>query len=173
MKLCLIENCTKPSYRRGICSPHYAFHRYHGTLETIVPKQYRHWLSEVNPTEQTATCSVCGPTQILSNGKNRNGTPRFYCDAKARKTAYVYSFGDGETIPVDESTEARAKLYKEQDGCCAVCGRSAEEVGTLRLDHCHATGKIRGLLCNGCNMGLGMFRDSPEALIAASEYLTR
>ena len=40
------------------------------------------------------------------------------------------------------------RLYEEQDGACAIC---AKQHGKLRVDHCHKTGKIRGLLCPRCN----------------------
>ena len=62
---------------------------------------------------------------------------------------------------------------------CQICGAPhIEETtqrnrkrGKLAVDHCHKTGKIRGLLCISCNQGLGSFRDSPEALRAAAKYL--
>ena len=50
---------------------------------------------------------------------------------------------------------------------CAICSIG----GKLHVDHDHATGKIRGLLCRGCNMGLGNFRDSTVYLNRAIEYL--
>lgn len=64
----------------------------------------------------------------------------------------------------------------------AVYGASKEEIGILEcmickstkrlcIDHCHSSGKIRGILCSKCNTGLGMFRDSPEFLTKAAEYL--
>lgn len=68
------------------------------------------------------------------------------------------------------------KMYKQQDGKCAICGEedSCNKNGvtrTLSVDHCHNTGKIRGLLCNECNIGLGKFKDNRELLEKAIKYL--
>jgi DNA-binding sugar fermentation-stimulating protein len=60
-----------------------------------------------------------------------------------------------------------ACLLDEQDYLCAVC----KEPGNLVVDHCHETGQVRGLLCHGCNVGLGYFVDSPTRLRQAAEYL--
>jgi hypothetical protein len=59
------------------------------------------------------------------------------------------------------------KRFKEQDGRCAICGHKDR----LVVDHNHATGLMRGLLCYTHNTALGMFRDSPKLLRAAAEYL--
>lgn len=61
-------------------------------------------------------------------------------------------------------------MLAEQEGRCAICRR---EPSTKRLwiDHNHATGAVRGLLCNACNSALGLLGDSPKRLAAASEYL--
>ena len=72
-------------------------------------------------------------------------------------------------------------LYDSQEGRCAVC---QDEVPNLlkydgdgrrvvALDHCHDSGRIRGILCRDCNVGLGTFRDDPNRLRSAIEYLTR
>lgn len=66
-------------------------------------------------------------------------------------------------------------LLIEQDNQCAICGytdRSDKNFFPL-LDHCHQTGKVRGLLCMSCNQGLGKFKDDPELLLAAIAYLQR
>jgi hypothetical protein len=60
-------------------------------------------------------------------------------------------------------------LLAKQDGVCAICGKPSEE--TLCVDHCHATGIIRGLLCRKCNTGLGCYEDDPATMITSLAYL--
>lgn len=62
-----------------------------------------------------------------------------------------------------------------QGGACLICTRTPSADGHVRLvvDHDHATGRVRGLLCNNCNSGLGYFRDDPNALASAIRYLAR
>lgn len=63
------------------------------------------------------------------------------------------------------------EMANRQGGKCLICCRPPGGVRPLVVDHDHATGKIRGLLCNKCNAGIGQFEDAPERLISASEYL--
>lgn len=67
------------------------------------------------------------------------------------------------------------KMYNEQKGCCKICGTdtpcTTRRNNRFFIDHCHKTGKIRGLLCNTCNRGIGLLKDSSEILARASEYL--
>lgn len=67
-----------------------------------------------------------------------------------------------------------AMVYK-QEGRCALCGVDApgRGKGMWCVDHCHKTGKVRGLLCTSCNAGLGNLRDDPELLLKAVAYLRR
>lgn len=58
-----------------------------------------------------------------------------------------------------------------QGGGCAICGNPPAEGKRLFVDHCHATGKVRALLCLACNSGLGQFKDSPELLETAARYV--
>lgn len=67
-----------------------------------------------------------------------------------------------------------AARFDDQGGKCAICGSSDPgKRGTSRLcvDHCHATGKVRGLLCGWCNKMLGLARDNIETLENAIKYL--
>lgn len=62
-------------------------------------------------------------------------------------------------------------LFK-QNGCCAICDTHHTEFSkALYVDHCHTTGKIRGLLCNSCNLVLGKVKDDTKILKQAVIYL--
>ena len=61
-------------------------------------------------------------------------------------------------------------MWLAQDGKCAICRQVC--IKALAVDHCHKTGKIRGLLCMRCNTALGMFKDDPALLLKAIEYLS-
>ena len=69
-------------------------------------------------------------------------------------------------------------MLEKQGGVCAVC-KGPEIVMRngvplmLAVDHDHVTGKVRGLLCSACNLGLGIFKDSTSTLKAAIEYLNK
>jgi hypothetical protein len=63
-------------------------------------------------------------------------------------------------------------ILEAQDGRCAICGKFPT-IRRLHVDHSHATGKIRGLLCHKCNVGLGHFNDDSDLLLKASEYLKK
>lgn len=60
------------------------------------------------------------------------------------------------------------KLFEEQEGACAICKESDVK---LVVDHDHKTGKVRKLLCNRCNHGLGRFKDSIPLMRQAITYL--
>lgn len=79
------------------------------------------------------------------------------------------------------NSESYDKMREEQEQRCAICFRHESEVPrsnylgkvehALHVDHCHATGKVRGLLCFNCNALLGKARDVVEVLERAAEYL--
>ncbi len=68
------------------------------------------------------------------------------------------------------SSTGYAALLDMQGGTCAIC-RQVYAAEKLCIDHDHATGKIRGILCNPCNTGLGFFKDNPDRLHSALDYL--
>lgn len=75
------------------------------------------------------------------------------------------------------SWKAFETMFNEQGGRCAICATIINKTGirgqwnTAAVDHCHKTKKIRGLLCNHCNLAIGYLKDSPEIAEAALIYL--
>lgn len=93
-----------------------------------------------------------------------------WLDATGKRTVYRERYAD------DQSRKKRMKTYgltgEQLDevlkpGKCATC----DATENLKIDHCHTTGKVRGLLCSDCNLALGMVRDSVETLERLAEYL--
>lgn len=65
--------------------------------------------------------------------------------------------------------EAYSQMLQRQDNKCAICHKTFTKVP--HVDHCHESEKVRGLLCSGCNLGLGCFKDDPAILANAIKYL--
>jgi hypothetical protein len=66
------------------------------------------------------------------------------------------------------------RMHDEQDGRCGLCLLPNDMFARrLAVDHCHKTGRVRGLLCSTCNTGIGLLRDSPAILEAAKSWVTR
>tara|TARA_R110000796_G_scaffold46062_1_gene111517 strand:+ start:1211 stop:1585 length:375 start_codon:yes stop_codon:yes gene_type:complete len=66
------------------------------------------------------------------------------------------------------------RLYKASNGLCGICGTDACGTGNrMAVDHSHETGKVRSLLCNNCNTGLGSFKDDIISLAQAIQYLKK
>lgn len=65
-------------------------------------------------------------------------------------------------------------MLEKQDGVCAICGGPpGGRWDRFHADHDHKTGEARGLLCHGCNTGIGNLKDDPEILEKAAAYLRR
>ena len=93
---------------------------------------------------------------------------KYYVDFKNRREKswrkYMYKTLYGIT------QEDYNLLLEKQDGKCAICKRPPKEGKILCVDHCHGTGKVRGLLCHGCNTAIGKL-GGIDGLEAALDYL--
>lgn len=80
-----------------------------------------------------------------------------------KRVQQVYGLGPGEY----------AQLYEFQGGFCALCRRATGASRKLSVDHDHATGAVRGLLCRPCNTMLGHARDKARFFLRCILYLRR
>lgn len=73
------------------------------------------------------------------------------------------------------SLEKYDSILASQAGVCAICHAPPTlencKCGLLVVDHCHRTGKVRGLLCSNCNSGLGFFKENTQTLLHARCYV--
>ena len=70
--------------------------------------------------------------------------------------------------------EHKQALLDKQNGCCAICNyKFGQKKGDIKVDHCHTSGAVRGLLCDLCNRGLGYFKDNVDSFKNAINYLKR
>jgi len=69
------------------------------------------------------------------------------------------------------SYERYREMAEFQNGVCAICGLPPYR--NLDIDHCHSTGKIRGLLCAPCNTVLGLLKENPTTAEKVAEYLRK
>ncbi len=149
----------------------------------------------VGTTEDTKRCSKCGEikekkgfcldrstkdgrhTQCKSCRTEYNKSPA----ARASKASYDKTEkGKSNYIRRDlkrnygMTLEQFNNLLWDQGTGCAVCGsKDPKGQGRFHVDHCHTTGRVRGLLCHHCNLGIGNLKDSIEILDKAKAYLQR
>lgn len=91
-----------------------------------------------------------------------------------------YGFKRSMRMRYSMTLEDREALLASQGGRCAMsfCRREIRfKEGSMadgaHIDHCHKTGRVRGVLCAKCNMSLGFYKDDPERLRAAAAYLEK
>lgn len=85
--------------------------------------------------------------------------------AKEREKSTLYTYG----ITLQQKSE----MLEKQGGCAACGGNNPGSVKGWHIDHCHKTGRIRGILCHPCNAALGNARDSVERLKQLMQYLRK
>jgi hypothetical protein len=164
---CRKADCDRPVHCRELCHKHYYAGLRRGEITTL-PKIGLHVLTDIDVEAATAECAVCGPTRIRvrRNGKSHE------CITVRRRNRGA---GGGASPPQRRfrnyglTEEDYQALLDRSGGLCEIC---RDPLDSPNVDHCHATGRVRGLLCRACNTGIGHLKDDPAVLLAALNYLT-
>lgn len=130
-------------------------------------------------------CLINKPrTEFYRHGKAKGGV-HSACKDCEKKAAREFNAANPEKMAlVNRRSKLKAEygmtleqydnMLEAQGGGCAVCGMiSPGGKGRFHVDHNHSTGKVRGLLCHLCNVGLGHFRDDVVTLTNAINYLNK
>ena len=172
-KICLVTNCKTQVYAHGnVCAKHrwrmkkfnsYDLPGYSGEPNYLdLPKL---------PEGITKICTIHG--NLLFHEcyeRTYKGKPNYSCKK------CVLNRNKINTVNIDDNEYEH--MLREQNHCCAICGQKEitkrnKQFKKLAIDHCHQTGRIRGLLCQFCNTGIGYFRESLEILESAINYLKK
>lgn len=102
-------------------------------------------------------CEVCKQAASLRDCASR-GSASYKKHFKFRQIKWKYGITEDQY----------GAILMKQNGGCAICKQQGVR---LEVDHCHGSGKVRGLLCGRCNKGIGLFSDSVENILSAAKYL--
>ncbi len=109
-------------------------------------------------------CDICR--------RRKNNEYRF--EREDREPGYLERTGRKKTLAQYGMTpEEYDEMFEAQNGLCAVCGKPPSSGRHLVVEHDHDTDEVRGLTCDSCNLGIGLFHNDPDLLIAAAMYLVQ
>ena len=155
---CSVDDCEKPVASGGLCTTH---------------SRQMERAADPNVGPFPRDCGYCGESFL-----SRYATRSTFCSRKCKEQArhqtpefkaenlrryYMRRYG----MTPEEAAEMRKRG-------CDICGRSevpGRWVGNMHIDHDHDTGRVRGVLCHGCNVSIGHFKHDPALLRKAADYL--
>lgn len=109
-----------------------------------------------NGRRTNAYCKSCHKKRCSENWHSKSAIEK-----QASRVKAMYGINPEEYIT----------MHEKQNGKCAICGESPKTLRGLHIDHSHITGKVRGLLCHGCNTGIGALKEDAQILLNAIKYL--
>jgi hypothetical protein len=112
-------------------------------------------------------CSKCAKMLPLGDFHKHNGGTAFlnrhpYCKDCSAERHLISKYGI--------TLKDKAQMHEKQHQACAIC-QNPIALEAIHVDHCHATGKVRGLLCSPCNKALGLLKDDSVRCINMALYL--
>lgn len=158
---CEVQGCSRKARTKRMCDMHYQRFLKSGTpgkAEALaLHRKFAPW------NEDEKRCTVCKTVKSLDDFQRQNRASdgrQSCCRACIRILNFCHKHGFDEN-------QVREILNKQSH--CQICAKEED----LVIDHCHATNRIRGILCRTCNTGLGQFFDNTERLKNAIKYIDK
>ena len=156
-RTCSVEECSTSILARGWCNKHYKRWRRHGSPTA-------RWAPVPAGEPLEKPCSRCNRVLPAESFWRRKRI------ADGRQSACKECMSEADRLRLYGLTrEDYERLMRSQGERCAICLSSPDR--PLVVDHCHATGRVRGLLCGRCNSAIGLMDDDPTRASRAAEYL--
>lgn len=162
-RACVTDGCDRPRVSNGLCDRHF---------RPGYQADRRRAAKEAAPRR----CGHCGDP--VPTSKRWRG-PVSYCSRPCKDRAAVASGATALAVKryYFKSRYGLTPAQVEEMAAtgCAICGTTdwPGRHNRPHVDHCHATGRVRGILCSECNVGLGKFKDDPDLLRRAVEYIMK
>ncbi len=190
--LCQIEGCTRPHKARGLCQTHYA-QRLRGSDFSPIRSRVREKPPECvedgcsEPVKAKGLCKAHyqrflrhGHTRYRDRKKPAKQCAIDGCDSilYAKDLCHAHYLKQRKWQAYGVDAARYQQMLREQGGGCAICRQpekitdnASGKVKDLAVDHCHATGAVRALLCSACNTAIGLFNDDVALLAKAQAYV--
>lgn len=193
--ICTIDGCGRKHKSRGYCASHYQ--QYKRGLTNLGALKTRQRIKpdccvEVDCESSVKANGLCAAhyQRFLRHGHTRyrdRKRPAQQCSmpncgnilyANSLCHAHYAKFKNWKSYGI--TPEIYISMLKFQNHVCEICHKGEKiingksgKIRDMAIDHCHTTGKVRSLLCSSCNTAIGSFKDSPELLRKAADYLER
>ncbi len=189
IKMCSIDECSNPVEANNICRKHYDRFKKYGkyTLsETTIPfvKSHHPLYNVWTYVKKSGCCQRWNDftnfsTDVGNNPNNTNSEVVYRFGRKTKETPFGPENWEWKTKSLGYGLTAKdyKLLYENQNKVCCICKHPETAVSRngkikkLAIDHCHITGKVRGLLCFNCNTSLGFIKDDKNILERMIEYI--
>ena len=129
------------------------------------------------------TCKVCGVEKNISDFytgrrdckdcKNAAARKKYIDDPQTTQRNLIRMRERAKERRYGINQEQFDQMLIDQDNKCKICSIEFKGTKYTHIDHCHDTNKVRGLLCNDCNMALGQFNDNTDIMDMSIKYLQK